>query len=142
MAIFRRRRFQLTPPFAPANSMPAIWDVANYSRLQTSIFGVVVLLGLQLLAVLVPFVCDRIVSGRIEIKGSHHDVLDTKDKCFIAFNKFSTCFFMYHLLYVTARHKTVWWQLEDASLCVCLFGKDFFVFPSSHALLLNAGSTR
>lgn len=96
--------------------MPAWWDVTAYTLRDLVVFAALIQAGLQLLTVLVPYVCERTVAGRIAVKGKHLDVLDTTDVCFIVFNKLSTVVFIYHLLLVAARTDSIKWAAADATL--------------------------
>lgn len=59
---------------------------------------------------------DVVFSGRIPQGGKPLAVLSTKDKSFIAFNKFTTTFFTYHVVAVVAKAKHVSWRLEEMTL--------------------------
>jgi len=77
---------------------------------------VVVLVGLEILSRLVPFLFSLISNSRIEIRGKHLDELEFKDNLFIIINKGLTCLFVYHLLYFSCNTSTIKWELEELTL--------------------------
>ena len=54
----------------------------------------VVMLGMEVLTWIVPFVCDLLKVSKIPIKGKHLDELESIDIVFIRINRCLTCLFV------------------------------------------------
>ena len=74
------------------------------------------MLGLEILSEIIPFICTRIVSGRIAVKGKHLDKLSNLDNTFIFINKLFTILFVYHMLWLTPKFSSITWDMKDINL--------------------------
>lgn len=90
-------------------------DVSTWTLRHFAVWCTVVLCGLELLSFLINHVED-VVRGKIPVGGRPLLEFSSKDKAFIAFNKLSTVFFTYHVLFVTWRSNTVHWKLEELTV--------------------------
>jgi sterol desaturase/sphingolipid hydroxylase (fatty acid hydroxylase superfamily) len=78
------------------------------------IFSGVILLGLEILSRIIPFLFEGF--SKIPIKGKHLDNLEFSDKAFIQINRFLTILFVYHLWIVVCTTPTIKWNLDEVTL--------------------------
>ena len=72
---------------------------SNSWLLNTSVFTVVILIGLEILTWVVTMLFSR--AEQIPVKGKHLDKLEFIDNAFILTNKLITCCFVAHLCHVS-----------------------------------------
>lgn len=92
------------------------WKYENWSIYMVPVFTAIIFAGLEILAYLVPVICEPIVSQRIPVKGKHLDKFESIDKLYIFINKCITVIFTYHVIVVTLNTPTVKWQLSELTL--------------------------
>lgn len=79
-----------------------------------TLFGGVIMLGLEILSRFVPFVFNS--ASKIKIQGEHLDKFEFKDRAFIFTNKLLTCLFVYHLCYVVYHRETIKWKHDEVTI--------------------------
>ncbi len=106
-------------------------DVNQWETMHFVIFSSIILIGLEILAHLVPFVFGHM--EKIEIQGLHLDKLESIDQIYITINKLLTVMFVYHLILVCSNCDTIYLKLDEVtiyntigSLCAFYFVYDFF----------------
>ena len=79
-------------------------------------FCITILVGLEILSKIIPFIFQSVGSPLIPIKGKHLDHFSNQDHIFISINKFLTILFVYHLVIVTRSCETIKWDFDELSL--------------------------
>lgn len=92
------------------------WDFANWSYAILPGFAVTIVLGMDLLAYIVPLIFGLFCTKKIPVMGKHWDNFDGRDNLYIAINKFMTAFFVYHILWVCYYTPTIKWKLSEVTL--------------------------
>lgn len=114
-----------------------VWDASTWSPGQYVGWALVVLAGLELMALLVNSVPPLFLSPqRIPHRGHHLDTLSTLDWGFICWNKFTTTVFTYHTVRYCWLASSIKWSLDDASLLntMVAFPALFVVYDFFYAL--------
>lgn len=76
-------------------------------------FAALVVIGLQILHVAIPFFCSMVGVDLIPAKGKHLDKLEAIDHLCIAINKCLIVVFAYHAIWLCYVTPTVSWKLEE-----------------------------
>eukprot|EP01041_Mallomonas_annulata_P009455 gene9455-19637_t len=90
------------------------YDIKSVSVLNMILFSGAILLGLEILSRIVPFLFKNF--PRIPIKGKHLDELEQLDKSFIFINKLMTIVFVYHLWIVVHSTPSIKWRWDETNV--------------------------
>jgi sterol desaturase/sphingolipid hydroxylase (fatty acid hydroxylase superfamily) len=117
------------------------WEYSKWTVSMAPLFTAVIFLGLEILAHLVPAVCDVVVSERIPIKGKHLDNFDKTDRLYIFINKCITVVFTYHVVQVAMNTPSIQWSPSEVTLfntlgsLVCFYVFYDFFYTNFHGFL-------
>jgi sterol desaturase/sphingolipid hydroxylase (fatty acid hydroxylase superfamily) len=93
-----------------------VWDAGSWQPWQYAAWAVVIMAGLELMALLVDRVPPLLLSARrIPQRGKHLDTLGTVDWAFICWNKFTTSVFTYHAIRYCWLSPSIKWSLDDTT---------------------------
>ncbi len=92
------------------------WAFSNWSYRIIPVFCGLIMLGLEILSELVPYVCKIAGAGHIPVKGKHLDEFEALDRFYISINKFLTIVFVYHTLIVCHNTPTINWDMNDITI--------------------------
>ena len=85
------------------------YSIDKWSLTTKFVFSVGVMLGLETLSRIIPFIFNTLGSKLIPVKGKHLDTLSFDDHLYITINKLLTVMFTYHLIWVCQiRHFDTW----------------------------------
>lgn len=92
------------------------YSIEKWSLTTKFMFSVGVMLGLETLSRIIPFIFNTLGSKLIPVKGKHLDTLSFDDHLYITINKLLTVMFTYHLIWVCQSSSSIKWKLEEASI--------------------------
>lgn len=103
---------------ADVNSMFVLeeWRVEKWSLWFLPTFCAAIMIGLEILARIIPVIFTAAGSNLIAVKGYHLDKFSSIDNAFIFINKLLTILFVYHFLLVTNNCTTIVWGSENLSV--------------------------
>ncbi len=117
------------------------WKYEKWSVWFIPGFCGVIMLGLDILSKIIPFIFGSVGAKMIPIKGKHLDEFSSQDNAFIFINKLLTIVFVYSLIIVCNEVPTIKWKHDELSIyntLVALIGfyivYDFF-YMTFHRIL-------